>query len=309
MDWAVYRERYDVFATSLGASGILARVGSAVLKDFPDNLPSDLRDTVRESVTQVLLSARQVRASDDMATNGAGGATDAEELQVRRSSDSDQQSGLVESSLLVALGEAGISGGFEWDSFARAQHVVMVYAHFDAFFSDSVRAVCEIRPDVLRRDRKISWRDILEQGGWDDLLQRLIEDYVFELGHRGIVERLQAFDRQLSLKLGIPEPDLEAIQYGELVRNVLVHTGSRITPEFLRRAGSAGEHLRIGETITVDFDFLDRVANSILIAGSDLFRVVATKFFAVSHKDLDRVWRRTREPVQGKERQELPGGI
>lgn len=63
----------------------------------------------------------------------------------------------------------------------------MIFAYFDAFFSDSIREICKLCPNVLCREKKISWLDVLEQGNWDNLLQRLVEDYVFETSFYKII--------------------------------------------------------------------------------------------------------------------------
>ena len=292
MDWVTYRERYDVFVSSLGATGLLAHVGSAVLDDFPNNLPLGLKISISEDMMKFYSSMKKVDAKGKTKTKLLTASFDIDKLEPYGSSNNYKDSELFMSSLWMAMGQLGIKQGFQWDRFLKAQHLVMVFAYFDAFFSDSVMAICELGPEVLRRDKKISWRDALEQGNWDNLIQRLTEDYIFELGMKDVVMRLRCLEEEFSLKLDIPPEDLEAVRYAELVRHLVVHTGGRITPEFLRRAGSVAKGLKIGGFFTIDTEFLKRTSDSILMAGSDLFRVIATKFFKKRVKRLTRVLRR-----------------
>ncbi len=234
MDWQLYKKRYHLFISSLSASEILTSVNSIMFKDFPDSLPPNIKKAVVFVLEQIILAAKNAgvlnKSQVETFDKHSGKLEDSETISIY----SDIIGPYL---LLLTASEIAAKKRFNWEKLAISQQLIMIFTFFDAFFSDSIRSICKIKPEFLRRNKHISWRDVLEQGDFDKIQQQLIEVYVFELGWKDIEERLKTLEKEINLRLDIIEDDIKFLHYAEQIRNILVHSGGRVTPEFLRRAG------------------------------------------------------------------------
>lgn len=281
MDWQIYKKRYHLFIASLGASGILTSVSSFIFKDFPDNLPPNIRKTVGFGLEQVISAAKSAgvlnKSQVETFDKHSGKFEDSETISI--------YSEIIGPFLFLKASEFAMKKRFNWERLAISQQLIMIFTFFDAFFSDSIRSICEIKPEFLRRDKKISWRKVLELGDFDILLHHLIETYVFKLGWNDIEERLKTLEKEINLKLDIIEDDIKFLHYAEQIRNILVHSGGRVTPEFLRRAGSFAKGSKIGDYVNIDSNFLRKLYSLITNIGGELYLKVSTKFFCISESE------------------------
>lgn len=186
---------------------------------------------------------------------------------------------------LLKASEFAAKKRFNWENLAISQQLIMIFTFFDAFFSDSIRSICKIKPEFLRRDKPISWRDVLEQGDFDKIQRQLIEAYVFELGWKDIEEKLKTLEKEINLKLDIIEDDIKFLHYAEQIRNILVHSGGHVTTEFLRKAGSFSKGFKIGDYVNIESSFLRKLYSLITNIGGELYLKVSTKFFGISERD------------------------
>lgn len=280
MDWQIYKKRYNVFVASLNASEFLTCVSSIIFKDFPVNLPPEILRAVATPIKQLLLWAKSSgtlkKPQLDQLDKYLGKYEDLEIISI--------YSEIWAPYLMLLMVETEMKDRFQWDKLAISQQLIMIFTFFDSFFSDSIRSICEIKPDILRRDRKISWREVLELGNFDNLLQHLIEAFVFKPSWNNIKKRLKNVEKEINLKLDIPEDDKNFLHKAQQIRHLLVHSGGRVTPEFLRRSGSSAKGLKIGDYVNIDLDYLKKLNYLILKVGSKLFLEVSTKFFGISRK-------------------------
>ena len=58
----------------------------------------------------------------------------------------------------------------------------MMLSYLDGFFADSVRVICLAKPEVLKTNKQISWKDVIEIGSWDGINDYLVDEYVFSFG-------------------------------------------------------------------------------------------------------------------------------
>lgn len=278
MDWQNYKKRYHFFVASLSASAFLTCFSSVVFKDFPDNLPPNISKAVFFSLEKLLLAFKNAgvlnKSQVDLLDKYSGESVNSETISI--------YSEIMEPYLALEASEMAMKKRFNWEKLAISRQLIMSFTFFDAFFSDSIRSICEIKPEVLRRDKSISWREVFEQGNFEKIQQHLIEAYVFEFGWKDIEERLKTLDKEINLRLDITEDDIKFLYYAEQIRNILVHSVGRVTSEFLRRAGIFAKGLRIGDYVDIDSNYLRRLYYLILRIGGDLYLKVSTKFFGIS---------------------------
>ena len=129
----------------------------------------------------------------------------------------------------------------------------MGFAHTSAFLADSVRTICTQRPAVLKSDKKIDWKTLIELGNWDCILSEMIEQYVYESGWESISDITDSVRKWLGLSIRIEQDTINRIQAAELLRLLLVHSGGRVSSEYLTRSGRTdlvlGQRIEIGTKI------------------------------------------------------------
>lgn len=281
MDWQLYKKRYHLFISSLIASKILTSVNSIIFKDFPDNLPQNIRKTIGFGLEQFILAAKNAgilnKSQLETFDKHSGKFEDSETISI--------YSEIIGPCLFLEASEFAAKKRFNWEKLTISQQLIMIFTFFNAFISDSIRSICEIEPKVLRRDIKISYREVLEQGNFDSLVQHMVGMYVFKLGWKDIEERLKTLEKEFKLRLCIPEDDMKFLRDAEQIRHILVHSGGRVTPEFLRRAGSFAKGLKIGDYVNIDSNFLRKLYSLITNISGELYLKVSTKFFGISESD------------------------
>ena len=123
---------------------------------------------------------------------------------------------------------------YDFAEVAHSQQLVMGFAHTSAFLADSVRTICTQRPAVLKSDKKIDWKTLIELGDWHCILSQMIEKYVYEFGWDSISDITDSMRKRLGLSIRIEQDIMDRIQAAELLRHLLVHSGGRVSSEYLR---------------------------------------------------------------------------
>jgi hypothetical protein len=173
---------------------------------------------------------------------------------------------------------------FDFGSLVIAQELVILLAHVDAFISDSIRAMCKAKPIILISDKKISWRDVIETGNWDDLISYLTEEYSYDLGWNSISDRISYISERHGLKISLSEP-IRRLSEAEQLRHLIIHNGGRVSQEYLKKTGKTDVDL--GELITITHDYTKQVAEDALLLLNNIFLSVSEKFFGIILNDED----------------------
>ena len=180
---------------------------------------------------------------------------------------------------IVASGNLGIPPQWDLQDLIYPQEIIMSFAHFDVFFADSVRAICQICPEILKRNKQTDWGTILSCGNWEALLNYFTEQYVYEIGWKSIPKRIEFLKDKLGLVFSLSEPEIIFLEEAEQVRHILTHNGGKINQEFLVKTGR--DDLVIGEYYKVTPAFTRKVSFTILGLASAIFESVSRKFFAI----------------------------
>lgn len=170
------------------------------------------------------------------------------------------------------------------DSVANTSLVIGVFSVYDAFLSDLLRYILSSRPDFGVLDEKeIKVAEVFKHETLDELRNHLVDQAVVNImreSHSTQWTKLSGLFGCKELEEIDPEGlFVEASQR----RNLLVHAGGRVSPQYLSEVRKAGyswdtEAPRIGETLNVDRKYLlqtVRVVHNVgLRLGSLLVRKV-----------------------------------
>ncbi len=279
-----YRQRYLDFQTALGQTRIVAFGAVIALDDFPMNLPGsfprDLQNALSHFGKTVLEAVETARARGESLTVDLSLDTlPAEHRSIGES--------IVHMLMSYWLGrsEAGDQNPPKPDfrSIIYAQELVMHLAHLDGFLADSLRAMCVARPELLCREKKISWEEVVQAGSYESLLGLLVEEYVYEFGWQSARERVGKLESVHGLVIPTASSVLDAIDEAEQVRHLVVHNASRVSREYIRRAGKSD--VQIGTPVSIQASLVAKVAASVQELAEDVFVAVAAKYFGKPHEE------------------------
>ncbi len=170
------------------------------------------------------------------------------------------------------------------------QELSILFAQLDAFMADTLRVICQLRPEVLKKNKQIDWATIVSAGGWQEVLDLLTEEYVFEFGWPPLPKRLKMLREQFGIELSLRDSDWALLEEAENIRNIVVHNGGRINKEYINRTGRC--ELIIGDFIPLTSAYLESAEEVLRMLVSSLFLAVSEKFFGLDASKIREVWRR-----------------
>jgi hypothetical protein len=301
MPWESYRETYKNYISSTSQVEILTLVSGEAVKDFPKHLPEELRGPLLLGMRETANALIEVAKAAEMGKRIS--------RSVRRPNDPTKGK-LLDSVLSLFISEVtadnsrGIDERFQegFERLLSSQAIIMAFAHLDAFISDTMRAICVARPEVLKSEKKIEWSMALTFDKKEDLIKYLIERYVFEFGWLNLSNRVEHLKKQIGLELIQPESERELLDMAENIRHLAVHNGGRASQEFIERTGR--NDLGIGDLVPITLDEIGKISSAARLLASDLFASVSKKFFSIEDDQLTGVLRRSLK--DNKRKKSLP---
>jgi len=263
MDWDDYNQRYQDFRAAMNQSELVANVAAEILSDFPISLPENWKqhlgrvfDDTAKALSQCANEVwGQAPTGEHQDSNRSSGLKRTVDIGPPDSFEARLSSLSVELIMLTSLAHPSSSGNpvprfsSDFAEVVRSQQLVMGFAHTSAFLTDSVRTICMQRPAVLKSDKKIDWKTLIELGDWDCILSQMIEKYVYEFGWASISDITDSMRKRLGLPICIDPDTIDRIQAAELLRHLLVHTAGRVSSEYLARSGRTD--LVLGQRVTI----------------------------------------------------------
>jgi hypothetical protein len=100
------------------------------------------------------------------------------------------------------------------------------YSYVEAYLADVVRSILHRRPSMLPNNRQLSFRDIIERGSYDAVLDHMIEKEILTVFYNSAEEIAKYFTDRLQL----PWPAYDgqpALVVASRLRNCIIHNGAR----------------------------------------------------------------------------------
>lgn len=278
--WDIYIRRYNDFVYSLGQTQIGAVVQSEFLDDFPRKVPEPLKTDLVKALVAINKFVDEELAGE---TNESGDSTVGSD---------EKRKGFTMMLTMVYAGAASRDESkvnIDFGNSTQTQALAMIIAHLEAFLADSVRTICCVRPEVMKCDKKIDWRTVLELNGWDEIRDHLIEEYVFNFGWGSINDSIEAARKNLGLPLSKIDADVLAdIHAAEQIRNIALHNGGRASAEFLRR--TEREDLSVGDSVPVTGKMIAGAASNALLVASEFCLDVSQVHFGKQREEIKGIW-------------------
>ncbi|MBC7877707.1 MAG: hypothetical protein H7Y59_11115 [Anaerolineales bacterium] len=262
-----YADIYQNLIISLNQVNAVASVAQVVLNNFPENLPSDLSVLYNQALSHISQTQKEMEKKE-----GYEGAEWKIEFP-------GMEYPAVLPLLLTVLSHitAHPKAEIKFTGIISSQQIVMVLAYLDAFLSETVRIICTLQPLALKTQKTITWEKAIDAGSWEQLIENMIHDYVYEIGWKNISQRIALLSDKFGLLVNVSESDLLFLNENEDIRHLLVHAGGKVTKTYLDKTGN--KDLIVGTTIVIDSKQTSELSHiSTKVAGL-IFRSVLEKYF------------------------------
>ncbi|GMU00997.1 hypothetical protein KH5H1_51170 [Corallococcus caeni] len=279
MDLANYKNAYLTFALSIQQTRVVSMAAGGALESFPKNLPRAHKDYVVDASAKMSEKLKPVM-------KGVSGSSFEMEFDL---DDGNPYLLPLVGILFTHVAGLGGSPNVDYGGLLKAQEVVMLFAHLEAFLADSIRVICLKEPRVLKKNKKMQWDTILECGSWEGVIDKMVDEYVFEAGWGSIKDKIRNMRSAYGLEIGVSDTVLNALDAAEQLRNVLVHNGGRVSREYLERTGR--NDVRVGDMVPLDGSYIEKLSATVTVLGGDVFSAIAVKFFGARPDELRLVFK------------------
>jgi hypothetical protein len=280
MEWDNYKKVYRNFEFSISQSMVMTLISHEVLKQWPESLPENTKKPLADARKQ-WRDLWTAHFDDKITSEQFSAELDRVYKEWERV---EGQPALFKTVMRMYLFRPDLaSSELDFNRIVNSQAFAMLFAHLDAFMADSIRAICHIRPEILKCDKKIEWVDIISCGTWDKLIDRLSEQYSFQFGWQSVAKRLDFLRNQIGLTLIFPDEKLKLIEDSEYIRNVVIHNGGNASQEYLDR--SKRTDVSLGQPIPITLGSIRQLFSSISLLGDTLYKAIAKKFYDKDNPD------------------------
>jgi hypothetical protein len=287
MEWKDYHKMYWTYELSVNQNKILNFYGREIFKEFPKGLPENIKcqwDGNRKFLLKVFN-----KILPDVENKTINETSEDLEFQSADINPGNPAILMNQIAIYRCMIELNMNKGenIDFERLFFSQELVMMLAHLEAFLSDSLRVICRVKPEILKSSKKIDRSKIIDFGNWDEIMEFLIEDYVYDFGWETFKNKIKFLNDNIGLSIEISDTEISIFEDAENIRNIIVHNGGRISQEYINRTKKYD--MNVGDLIPITSEFIEEVANEILLLGWEIFALISKKFFNIDDSKL--AWR------------------
>jgi hypothetical protein len=286
MNWKSYTDCLLEHQIYFRKMKILSYYSKEAFNSFPKNLPSKIQKDWQQDINSF------INALDNVIDRKGGKAS--AEMTSKLSMDKF----MVMVNYTKLEKELPYNEIFNFEEMIINQHLIMVYAKLDAFFHETLLRICKINPRILIHQvddfekkntgnnmKVITFKQILEFGDYDRILETMIDDFLYKLGMKSLESRLMFIKDKLSLNLNITKEDLKFIYNGEKFRHCIIHRGGYVDERLLQTLTDT--RLTLGEPLKLDNEYLNSLYDKSERLTIELFNSVSKKYYKISDLDIE----------------------
>ena len=98
------------------------------------------------------------------------------------------------------------------------------YSYFESFLTDMLKVILRSRPTMLPKDRKLSYRDIIEADSKDEIMDHMINREIFDLLYKNMTVIVSELRKRYNFTV-TSEQETELCKIS-LIRNCIMHNSS-----------------------------------------------------------------------------------
>ena len=290
MSWNELLTKYLDFISNLDDMRILSNLSHQIFDKYPQNIPLH----IYEPIDYDLSFARDIvklQYADESKTPSKE-IKDPEKFKPK----SKISSIFLESSMAKAIqiriqsedfDEAKV---FELKSIFKKmileQEFLSYYSLFEAFLNNILTIIFKkhpkkLNPKDLPKDEKrnIRWGDILQYDNYNDLIEFMIEKYIYSFGYKSLYKRLNILqnNKDFDLQININKNDEPLLNEIDELRNCFIHSGGRVTIKALQKIRQP--NFKVGETIILIPKTNIEIYNCFKEKSNLMFKQAAEKYY------------------------------
>lgn len=300
-DLSWYKRTYLSFIRAIHQTQLVSTVAEYSLHDFPRGLPSEAARSVRELFNSLIpalsefASGTRTRRDNNLPNTVRVRKKVGTDPKHRGSSSHEEGSQIAMHALYLMLALDTENGRpslehirEQFQILTRYQAVAMLFAHMDAFFGDTLRLICRVKPEVLRTGKQLTWETVLDSYSIKSLVKTLAEQFVYEFGWKALKDRLKFLHEKFGLELLIPARQIELLLLFEQRRHLIIHNGGVATAKYIGDARDI--HAKIGRQLSISRDDVRSLGHAVMMLGGELCSKVAVRFLNARAADLTQIW-------------------
>lgn len=268
MSWEDYSGIYSNFVYTINQLRFSSIVSRRILHDYPKNVPDEIMSPVLERILFLIHKEGLRRGLTTEEKLLADGIDISQEVPL-----SEELLPLIGPFLNIGLDGKKL-GKIDFERLILYQEIIMNYSLVEGFVLDSIRAVCNKCPDILKKEKQMTYKEIIESGTWEKIIENLVEKYAYDLGYGGIEEKLENIEKEYHIDIIEYEDSLKKIN---VIRNAIVHNGAKINSDYITIMDEP--NLVIGNEMTLDTQIINGLLNDLNQNMDNLYREISIKFF------------------------------
>lgn len=272
MSFEQYRSKYLQFLISVHQAELITLAAGGALESFPANLPTRLKEGLSDAMTAVG-EALAAAAKNDPSPGEAA-------ISLHVSCPSSPAFGPLMGLYSLTIQDGRRPDELNFQKTLYRQQLVMLVAHTEAFFGDSIRAVCLAAPNTIESQKKqISWLEALSYLDREALRAALVESFVSDMTrNKGVKSFLFNVEKELKIDVAVEDETVDVLSTAEQARHIIVHNGGRIDARFLEKTKIQQP---VGDEFNVSAELLNDVARASMVIAQAVFGAVASKHFSI----------------------------
>jgi hypothetical protein len=287
-EWEDYRKVFLNYQQTASETILISLVTEEILKDFPKNIPKNVGTPAFQTLSRISQSI--IQAEKEFSEGKAASHETKQKLE--KSENHFEESKKTKSTeladkvafeiLCLMISSVGCDEKFDFKNldFSRLQNfqgLIMHFSNFEGILADSLRAICYVRPEVMKKKKTVEWEEILSLKSWQDIIDMLTEKFVYDLGWQSLEERVNTFRTLFGLELNFSEDEIAVLKKVELIRNLIVHNAGKVNADYLKLEPS--EKLQIGDYVPFDKEFLEHVSRTLQSIAANIYLQISIKYF------------------------------
>lgn len=179
---------------------------------------------------------------------------------------------------------------FNFTEIILFQSIVMNYSRLDAFFNDTIKFICGVKPGIMLNtiddkskknesinEKKITWKSILDMKSYEEIIEYMEEDFIYKMGLKSLKSKVLFLQDKLKFCFDKDDIDLDLLYTGEQYRHCIVHRGGIIDNKLSNKLPYNTNN--IGTKIKIDNDYMNRIYDESISLTYKISKQVKVKYF------------------------------
>lgn len=282
--WNDYDRMFVDYGLALNQVQLLSSLSEQVLENFPLNIPPDIILPVIAKQHEIVHDVMERRG---MAPGFELGDDLMKKLAKVKFDDKMQRLYILYYNVYSLSRHYKNLPDFVFPDFQRirlSQEIIMVYALTEGFISNSVRIACKLKPEIMKSDKEIKWKELLSYHNWNELMENLVEKFVYAICYGNLKDKIDNINDRFALELSLTADDIESLDEIDIIRNIIVHNDGKTTQRYIDFVGN--NKLKIGDDLPLDNEHIEELLDNLTDLNYKVYAKISTKFFGQESKYL-----------------------